>query len=133
MTAEALLLAVGNHLQGLPRHHELAGRGARLLGAVRTAPSYRLLARGAAPPFNPGLVEAGAGAGASIGGELYALPEEAIAELAALVRAPIRLGQVALQDGRMVHGYLCDPAAAAAAQDISDLGDWRAFLAMAGA
>jgi allophanate hydrolase len=130
MTAKALLLAVGNHLQGLSRHHELADRGARLLGPVRTAASYRLLARGAAPPFNPGLIEDSAGA--SIGGELYALPADAVATLAALVRAPIRFGEVMLEDGRRVHGYLCDPAAAATARDISHLGDWRAFLAEAG-
>lgn len=132
MTSEVLLLAVGNHLDGLSRHHELAERGARLLGPVRTAASYRLLARGAAPPLNPGLVEAATGAGVSIAGELYAMPREALAELGALVRAPIRLGEVALEDGRRVHGYLCDPAAAATARDISHLGDWRAFLATAG-
>jgi allophanate hydrolase len=128
-TGSALLLAVGNHLAGLPRHHELAGRGARLIAPVRTRDCYRLLARGAAPPFNPGLVEVAAGAGAAIAGELYALPAGAVAELAALVRPPIRLGQVWLEDGREVHGYLCDPGAAATARDISQHGGWRAFLA----
>lgn len=129
MTAEALLLAVGNHLHGLSRHHELSERGARLVGQVWTRPSYRLIARGAAPSFNPGLVEVTNGSGAAIGGELYALPFAAIAELTALVRAPISLGQVWLEDGRKVHGYVCDAAAAPAAQDISHLGSWRAFLA----
>ncbi len=129
MTAETLLLAVGNHLHGLPRHHELADRGARLVGEVRTRKGYRLLARGAAAPFNPGLVETADGTGASIAGELYALSEAAVASLAALVRAPIRLGRVRLEDGREVNGYLCDPAAAVTARDVSHLGGWRAFLA----
>lgn len=124
-----LLLAVGNHLAGLSRHHELTERGARLLRPVRTCDSYRLLARGAAAPFNPGLVEVAAGTGATIAGELYALPVQAVAELAALVRAPIRLGRVRLEDGREVHGYLCDPEAATTAWDISHHGGWRAFLA----
>lgn len=124
----ALLLAVGNHLAGLPRHQELAERGARLLAPVLTQDRYRLLARGAAPPFNPGLVEVAPGAGATIAGELYALPADAVTVLAALVRPPIRLGQVRLADGRAVHGYLCDPAAAATARDISHYGGWRAFL-----
>jgi allophanate hydrolase len=129
MTAETLLLAVGNHLAGLSRHDELADRGARLVGLARTSGCYRLLARGASPPFNPGLVEVEAGKGAAIAGELYALPADAVAGLAALARAPIRLGRVRLEDGREVHGYLCDPAAGADARDISDLGGWRAFLA----
>ncbi len=124
-----LLLAVGNHLAGLSRHHELMERGALLVGLVRTVAAYRLLARGAAPPFNPGLVEVPAGRGATIAGELYSLPSEAVAELAGLVRPPIRLGRVRLEDGREVHGYLCDPEATATGRDISHLGGWRAFLA----
>ena len=52
-----------------------------------------------------------------------------MAELAALVRPPIRLGRVRLEDGREVHGFLCDPDAAATARDISHQGGWRAFLA----
>lgn len=131
-TGSALLLAVGNHLAGLPRHHELAERGARLLRPARTRDCYRLLARGTAPPFNPGLVEVAAGAGAAIAGELYALPADAVAGLAALVRPPIHLGQVQLEDGRAVHGYLCDPGAAATARDISHHGGWREFLAASG-
>lgn len=128
MSGEALLLAVGNHLAGLPKHGELLAHGARPAGLVRTAAAYRLLARGTAAPFNPGLVEAAPGAGLAIEGELYTLPSDAIPALAALVRPPIGLGQVRLEDGRRVHGYLCDPAAAATARDISHLGGWRAFL-----
>ena len=129
MSGEALLLAVGNHLAGLPKHDELLVHGARPAGATRTAAAYRLLARGTAAPFNPGLVEASPGAGMAIEGELYALPADAIPALAALVRPPIGLGQVRLEDGRRVHGYLCNPAAAATARDISHLGGWRAFIA----
>jgi len=132
MTAETLLLAVGNHLHGLSRHGELTDRGARLVGQVRTRDAYRLLARGATAPFNPGLVEVAPGTGATIVGELYALPALAVAELAALVRPPIGLGRVRLEDGREVQGYLCDQAAAASARDISHYGGWRAFLAAGG-
>ncbi|MBP0445074.1 hypothetical protein J8J14_09800 [Roseomonas sp. SSH11] len=124
-----LLLAVGNHLAGLSRNHELLDEGAKLLQPVRTAASYRLLARGAAADPKPGLVEVAPGSGTRIEGELYDLPSGAVARLARLVRPPIRLGRVRLEDGSMVHGYLCDPAEASGARDISDLGGWRAFLA----
>ncbi|MCR0983110.1 allophanate hydrolase-related protein [Roseomonas populi] len=123
-----LLLAVGNHLQGLSRHFELADRGARLVGTAWTEPSYRLLARGTETPLKPGLVEVARDGGTSIEGELYTLPGGALEELATLVRAPIQLGQVRLRDGRVVHGYLCDAAAIADARDVSHLGGWRAFL-----
>lgn len=127
-----LLLAVGNHLAGLTRHHELLEHGARLIGPVRTQASYRLLARGAAAPFNPGLIEVATGQGARIAGELYALPGGAAQALARLVRDPIRPGRVRLEDGTEVHGYLCDPAAAGIARDISHHGGWRRFLAAFG-
>lgn len=123
------LLAVGNHLAGLSRHHELLDQGAKLVRRVRTAPSYRLLARGAAESPNPGLVEVAPGGGARIEGELYTLPQGALEQLAILVRSPIRLGHVRLEDGSEVHGYLCDPAESSSALDISNLGGWRAFLA----
>ncbi|MFC7738001.1 amidase [Roseomonas sp. GCM10028921] len=130
MTDEAdLLLAVGNHLAGLSRHQELLDEGAKLLRPAETAASYRLLARGSGSSPNPGLVEVAAGSGARIEGELYALPPGAVDRLAFFVHPPIRLGRVQLEDGTVVHGYLCDPAEAAGARDISDLGGWRAFLA----
>lgn len=123
-----LLLAVGNHLAGLSRHHELLDQGARLVGHVRTAASYRLLARGSADSPNPGLVEVAPERGARIDGEMYALPPGAVERLGRLVRPPIRLGHVRLEDGTEVHGYLCDPAEIDGGRDISDLGGWRAFL-----
>lgn len=124
-----LLLAVGNHLAGLSRHHELLDQGARLVGHVRTAASYRLLARGSADSPSPGLVAVAPERGARINGEIYALPPGAVERLARLVRPPIRLGHVRLEDGAEVRGYLCDPAEIEDSRDISDLGGWRAFLA----
>ncbi|MBB5696548.1 allophanate hydrolase-related protein [Muricoccus pecuniae] len=129
VTGSDLLLAVGNHLAGLSRHHELLDEGARLVRPVRTAASYRLLARAAGTSPNPGLVEAAREDGVHIEGELYELPAGAVGRLARLVRPPIRLGQVVLEDGTVVQGYLCDPAEAGEAWDISELGGWRAFLA----
>ena len=123
-----LLLAVGNHLRGFTRHFELAELGALFVRPAWTAASYRLLARGSEHPFKPGLVEVTREDGASIEGELYHLSSAMLNELAALVRPPIRLGLVTLGDGRVVHGYLCDPAEVAHASDISHLGGWRAFL-----
>ncbi|MBY6264943.1 hypothetical protein EI613_23920 [Azospirillum sp. 412522] len=124
-----LILAIGNHLTGLPRNSELRDQGARLVGTARTERCYRLLARGERAPFKPGLVEVDMEAGSAIDGELYELPSGAVDRLASLVQSPIRIGRVRLESGMEVYGYLCDPAEAPAARDISPYGGWRAFLA----
>ena len=36
--------------------------------------------------------------------------------------------QIKLADGRLVHGFLCEAYALAAARDISHFGGWRAYL-----
>ena len=67
--------------------------------------------------------------GAALEVEVWDLPETAIAELAALTVPPVSLGQVVLESGEAVHGYLCDPAGLGDARDVTEFGGWRAFLA----
>jgi allophanate hydrolase len=44
------------------------------------------------------------------------------------IPAPLGLGSVELADGTWAKGFICEGFAAHGAQDISRLGDWRAFL-----
>ena len=53
------LLVCGAHMSGMALEHELVGRGARLIGAVRTAPRYRLYALAGDGPPRPGLRHVG--------------------------------------------------------------------------
>ncbi|MCW3067257.1 MAG: putative allophanate hydrolase, partial [Solirubrobacterales bacterium] len=122
------LLVVGAHRTGQPLNGELTGRGARSLGVARTAPTYRLFVLDTDPP-KPGLVRAGAGA--AVEGELWALSEVALGSLLAALPTPMALGRVALDDGREVVGFLCEPAALAGAEDITGYGSWLTYLASA--
>ena len=47
----------------------------------------------------------------------------------ATLPAPMTIGQVTLEDGRSVSGFLCEPVALAAAEDITTFGGWRAYRA----
>ncbi|MBF0305635.1 MAG: hypothetical protein HQL41_08315, partial [Alphaproteobacteria bacterium] len=47
----------------------------------------------------------------------------------AAIPAPLGVGQVELDDGSLVTGFLCEALATADAQDISDFGGWRAWRA----
>jgi allophanate hydrolase len=122
------VLVVGAHRRGQPLHHQLATRGARDLGIVRTAPTYRMYVLDTEPP-KPGLVRV-PGDGVTVEGELWALPEAQLGSFLAALPSPMALGRVTLDDGREVVGFLCEPAALDGAPDISEHGSWPAYLAV---
>ncbi|QGF23134.1 allophanate hydrolase [Raineyella fluvialis] len=123
------LVVVGAHLSGMPLNHELTARGGVLVGPVRTGPIYRLYAL-ATTPAKPGLVRVrGDAGGASVVGELWRLPVAGLGHLVAGLPRPMTIGSVELEDGRVVPGFLCEPAAVADAEDITAWGGWRSWVA----
>lgn len=122
------IAVVGAHLSGLPLNGQLTERGARLLQATQTAPAYRLHALPGSVPAKPGLRRVAAG-GAAIAIEVWDMPQSQIGGLLALIPQPLGLGRVELADGRWVTGFICEGHALGAAQDISEHGGWRAYLA----
>jgi len=124
---ETTLLVVGAHLRRQPLEHQLSSRGARWLGAARTAAAYELKALATTPP-KPGLVRVGHG-GAAIAGELWQLSLGALGDFLADLPAPMMLGSVELDDGRWVVGFGCAADAATEAVDITAHGGWLSWLA----
>ncbi|ROQ40788.1 allophanate hydrolase [Frondihabitans sp. PhB188] len=121
------LLVVGRHLRGQPLERQLVVAGGTFSRAVRTAASYRLHALATTPP-KPGLVAVSAG-GAPIAGEVWSLPAAGFATFVAALPAPMTIGAVTLEDGAVVRGFLCEPAALDGARDITRFGGWRTYLA----
>ncbi|MBL8675164.1 MAG: allophanate hydrolase, partial [Rhodospirillales bacterium] len=124
------LVVVGAHMRDLPLNGQLLALGARFDSECRTAPMYRFYRLPGAGVARPGLVRVAEG-GVAIAGEIWRVPSAAIGALLARIPAPLGLGDVALDEGRSLKGYLCEAAAAAAAEDISDCGGWRGYLARA--
>ncbi len=118
------LVVFGAHRTGQPLHHEVARSGARLLGAVSTAPAYRM-ARLATTPPKPGVWRSDAD-GASIVGERWAFPRAGFADFVSGLAAPMAIGVVELADGSSVLGFLCEPRAIEDAEDVTGFGDWLA-------
>ena len=120
------LAVVGAHLRGQPLHPQLVELGARFVSAGRTAPIYRLYALAGSVPPKPGMVRAESG-GAAIAVEVWSLSAEAFGRFVAAVPAPLCIGSVRLEDGRTVHGFLCESAGLAGAQEITGFGGWVAY------
>lgn len=121
------LVVLGAHLSGQPLNSELLAHGATLVGAVQTAPTYRLWALDTTPP-KPGLLRVTTG-GAAVTGERWRMPAAAFGALVATLPAPMTIGAVVLSDGSRRPGFLVEPAATVGALDITAYGGWREYLA----
>jgi allophanate hydrolase len=126
---EIALCVVGAHMSGMALNGELKSFGARFLEAAQTAPDYRLFALNSGQPPRPGLLRVAAGQGASIAGELWALPADGFGRFVAAVPSPLSIGTLRLGDGRTVKGFLAESSGVEGARDISSFGGWRAFVA----
>ena len=118
----------GAHLSGLPLNGQLTSRGARLVEQVKSAPTYKFYALPGGPPFRPGMVRVSSG-GDAIDLEIWELPATEYGSFVAGIPAPLGIGTVQLEDGRTVQGFVCEDAAIGGAEDITDLGNWRTYLA----
>ena len=125
--AKVKLAVVGAHLNGMPLHWQLTSRNARLVKACKTAPSYKLYAIANSTPPKPALVHDASGG--SILVEVYELDEAAFGSFTVEVHAPLAIGNVTLEDGEVVKGFVAEPRALIGAEDITHLGGWRAFIA----
>ena len=60
---------------------------------------------------------------------MWSLPTSEFGSFVAGIPAPLGIGKVSLQDGSQVSGFICEASGLAGAEDISDLGSWRSYLA----
>ncbi|MBT9553925.1 MAG: allophanate hydrolase [Hydrogenophaga sp.] len=128
-TAGTVKVAVcGAHLSGLPLNWQLTQRGARLLGAVQSAPEYKFYALAGGPVQRPGMVRVAEG-GAAIDMEVWELPAEHFGSFVDGIPAPLGIGKVRLADGSWVSGFVCEALGAEGGTDITALSSWRVWLA----
>jgi allophanate hydrolase len=119
----------GAHLTGQPLNSELTCRGARLKKSCRTATGYRLYALQETNPPKPGLVRDEQFAGPGIEVEVWLVPEGYLGGLVAAVAPPLAIGNVTLDSGESVKGFICEPYAISNAIEITRFGGWRSYLA----
>jgi allophanate hydrolase len=122
------IFVVGAHLTGMPLNKDLVALGGTLSRAIKTAPDYRFYALPGTTPPKPGMIRAPGSAGPGIVGEVWALPPEGFGRFVAMIPAPLGIGKVTLEDGVAVSGFLCEAYALDGAEEITQLGGWRAYL-----
>jgi allophanate hydrolase len=119
---ETALFCIGAHMSGLPLNGQITGHGGRFIRTAQTAPLYCLHALG----NRPGMARREPGA--TISGEVWAIPTTEIGALLALVPPPLGFGTVVLEEGPCL-GFLAEAQALEGTQDITAHGGWRAWLA----
>ncbi len=119
------IAVVGAHLSGMPLNHELVALNGRLIGAIKTAPDYRLSALPGTVPPKPGKLRVAAGTGTAIDIEIWSLDAAAFGRLVAAIPSPLSIGYVRLVDGRFVKGFLVEAESIHGARDVSEFGGWR--------
>ncbi len=124
-----VIAVVGAHLTGMPLNHELTGPGGTLLRRARTTKNYRFYVLPNTTPKKPGLVYAPDAEGPGIELELWSLPAAAFGQFVARIPSPLGIGKLKLEDGAEASGFLCEAYAVAGAQEITQLGGWRAYIA----
>ncbi len=78
-------------------------------------------------PPKPALVHDEGGAPIKV--EVYELGVAEFGSFTVDVPAPLAIGTVTLADGSSVKGFVAEPRALNGAEDITDLGGWRAYIA----
>jgi allophanate hydrolase len=124
-----LIAVVGAHLTGQPLNWQLTQRRGQLVRTCRTHPDYKFYALANTTPAKPGLVRVPEFSGPGIEVEVWALPEDTVGSFVAGVPQPLGIGQLRLEDGSLVMGFIAEPAAIEGATEITHLGGWRNYLA----
>ncbi|MBH2002543.1 MAG: allophanate hydrolase [Moraxellaceae bacterium] len=117
---------VGAHLTGMPLNFQLITRDAVHIETTTTSKNYALYALNGTVPPKPGLARQQDGQ--SIIVELWDVPTARFGEFVAEIPTPLGMGNVELEDGRWVKGFICEPYGIDDAENISHFGGWRAYI-----
>lgn len=121
------IAVVGAHLSGLTLNPQLQSLGATLVKETSTSASYRLYVLPNTTPIKPGMVRDARGSKINL--EVWQLPAESFARFVSAIPAPLGLGNIELDDGHWVKGFICEPYALRDAAEITHFGGFREYLA----
>ncbi len=119
------VVVCGAHLSGQPLNWQLTERGASLVASTVSADCYKLYAL--PDGKRPAMVRDESGTAIDI--EVWRMPTQYFGSFVQGIPEPLGIGKVELGDGRWVSGFICEPAGLNGAQDITEFGGWRRWIA----
>ncbi|SFQ32534.1 allophanate hydrolase [Salibacterium halotolerans] len=122
----APIAVCGLHMRGFELESQMREHGASFLREDRTAPVYQML-KLPGNPAKPGLVRKQQG-GASIHVEVWEIPLDQLGSFTTGIPAPLAIGNVELESGEQVPGFVCEGYAEHVSEDITDAGSWASAL-----
>jgi allophanate hydrolase len=126
--ATCKVVVCGAHMSGLPFNNQLLARQGKLISKTNTAPSYRFYALPGGAVQRPGLIRVDS-KGAAIEVEVWDIPSSEFGSFVAAIPQPLGIGKVELENGEWLPGFICEGYAVNGAEDITELGGWRKYLA----
>ncbi len=123
------IAVVGAHLKGLPLHRQLEERNATFIALTQTKTCYRFFALPNTTPPKPGMLRTSKPQANGIEVEIYDLEAPDFASFVELVPPPLAIGNVELENGEIVKGFVVESYATLGATEITHFGGWRKYLA----
>lgn len=119
------LVVCGLHMRGFPLEKDLLAHGAEFYGEAKTANSYRLY-EVKTEVRKPALVKC-EDHSAKIEVEVWQIPNETLSSFIQTIPYPLGIGQVELEDGEVVLGFICQQIDEAEMHEITEFGSWRNY------
>ena len=119
------LVVCGLHMRGFPLEKDLLAHGAEFYREAKTANCYRLYEL-KTEIRKPALVKVDQ-QGAKIEVEVWQIPDAAFSSFLQTIPYPLGIGQVELEDGEEVLGFICQQVAKEDVQEITEFGSWRNY------
>ncbi|MGJ8679359.1 allophanate hydrolase [Paraglaciecola sp.] len=124
------VVVAGAHLSGMPLNWQLTDRGSILKAKTKTASAYRMYAV-EGKIERPALLRINTGDKANVSEfevEVWSMPISEFGSFVQGIAAPLGIGQVELQSGQVVTGFIAEGYAADIGKDISEFNGWRAYI-----
>lgn len=124
---ESIDLAVcGLHMEGMELNSQLIELDAKLVGTRNTSSDYKLVNLNTTPA-KPGLIRVRED-GKSIEIEVYRMPVSSLGKFLTEVKHPLAIGDIELEDGQVVKGFICEGYVKEESLDISDYKSFRKYI-----
>ncbi|WP_158971938.1 allophanate hydrolase [Paraglaciecola sp. L3A3] len=121
------IVVAGVHLSDMPLNWQLTDRGAIFKSTAKTAAKYKMYAV-AGKVERPALIRT-KGNGSTFEVEVWSMPISEFGSFVQGIAAPLGIGQVELETGEILTGFIAEGYAAEIGTDISEFSGWRGYCA----